>query len=406
MRPDPLLPAPKMTGAEREVRRRIAEGGRVTFADFMAIAVYWPEGGYYASPRNPLGAHGDFYTAPHVHPLFGALVGRQAEQARLLLDSPSGFALVEIGAGDGRLAADALAAWPSLRCMGVDLRPPPTRPQGLAWALASSLPVRGLNGVVIANELLDAMPVHRVAVQDGQLREVYVTVGADGVLAADLGPPSTPALAARLDSLGVRLGEGRTAEVNLAIGGWLRSLAASLHRGWALLFDYGHEAADYYAAARARGTLRCYYQHTVNADPFRLVGRQDIGAHVELTSLKREAAAAGFALAGDVSQADFLRNLGLAEAREQVFRRPDLRPAQRRANADAIDALTDPDGLGGFRVVGLAKGTGDARLAGFAPGAFGGLPPLPESPLLDAAHLPRPGAPPPPSPPTWEELAR
>lgn len=371
----------------------------------MGVALYWPDGGYYASVRNPFGERGDFYTAPHVHPLFGALVGRQAEQARARLGSPPGFALVEAGAGDGRLAADALAAWLSLRCLSIDLRPPPARPRGLAWALSDGLPVRGLNGVVLANELLDAMPVHRVTMQDGELREVYVAAGGDGALAPELGAPSTPALAARLDGLGVRLGEGHVGEVNLALGNWLRGLAASLERGWAFLIDYGHEARDYYAPSRARGTLRCYYQHTVSADPFRLVGRQDIGAHVELTSLKREAAAAGFALAGDVPQAKFLRNLGLNEARARLLARSGLRPAERRANADAIDALTDPDGLGGFRVVGLAKGVGDAPLAGFAADAVDGLPPPAEPPTLDAEHLPRPGAPPPPAP-TWEELAR
>ena len=371
----------------------------------MAVALYWPDGGYYASARNPLGARGDFYTAPHVHPLFGVLLARQIEQARLLLGSPPGFAVIEPGAGDGRLAADILAASPALRYLAIDLRPPPARTPGLAWALSDGLPIRKMYGVVLANELLDAMPVHRVAVQGGQLREVYAAVGADGALTADLGPLSTPALAARLDALGVRLGEGQTAEVNLALGGWLRGLAASLERGWALLIDYGHEARDYYAPSRARGTLRCYYQHTVNADPFRLVGRQDMGAHVELTTLKREAADAGFTLAGDVPQADFLRNLGLAEARARLLVRTDLRPAERRANADAIDTLIDPSGLGSFRVIGLAKAVGGARLAGFDPGAADGLPPLPEPPPLTAAHLPRPGAPQ-PAPPSWEELAQ
>ncbi|MDE2765361.1 MAG: SAM-dependent methyltransferase [Chloroflexota bacterium] len=398
--------AREATGAEGEARRRIADRGRITFAEFMAVALYWPNGGYYASARNPLGASGDFYTSPHVHPLFGALLARQAEQAWRLLGSPPGFAVVEAGAGDGRLAADVLAALPTLRYLGVDLRPPPARAFGLAWALSAGLPVRGLHGVVLTNELLDAMPVHRVTMQDGALREVYAAAGAGGALTADLGPLSSPALAARLDALGVRLGQGQTAEVNLALGDWLRSLATSLERGWALLIDYGHEARDYYAPSRARGTLRCYYQHTVSADPFRLVGRQDMGAHVELTTLKREAADAGLALAGDVSQAEFLRNLGLAEARTRVLARSGLRPAERRANADAVDALADLDGLGGFRVVGLAKGIGNARLAGFDPSTADGLLPLPEPPLLTAAHLPRPGAPPPSDPLSWDELAR
>ena len=193
--------------------------------------------------------------------------------------------------------------------------------------------------------------------------------------------------------------------MNLALGGWLRGLAASIERGWALLIDYGHEARDYYAPSRARGTLRCYHQHTVNADPFRLVGRQDMGAHVELTTLKREAADAGFTLAGDVSQADFLRNLGLAEARARIFARPGMRPAERRANADAIDTLIDPSGLGAFRVIGLAKdgrrrAPGGIRprrrrrpppAAGAAPTDYR-APPPPRRPPTRLARLGRPGA--------------
>ena len=361
------------TAAELAIRKRLAAHGRITFADFMALALYAPGGGYYTCPR-PLGPAGDFYTSPHVHPAFGALLAR-------FVTSLSGVprAVVELGAGDGRLAADVVAAAPSLSYTAIDLRSPPTAsvPLGqgsVEWLITDRIPLRNFGGVVLANELLDAMPVHRVTVRGGELAELYVTQDGDALVERP-GPPSTPALAERLGALGVRLGEGHIGEVNLRMGEWLAGLSSSLARGCVLLIDYGHDAPDYYAQERSKGTLRCYYQHTLAANPFVHVGRQDIGAHVEFTTLRAFAADEGFAVAGDMTQRDFLRNLGLEAARDAVMRTTD--PQSRRANDAALDHLVAPDGLGDFRVIALTKDVAHAPLPGFDPDApLEALPPV------------------------------
>ena len=339
----------------------------------MALALYVPGGGYYTSSR-PLGPAGDFYTSPHVHPAFGALLAR-------FVTSLSGVprAVVELGAGDGRLAADVVAAAPSLSYTAIDLRPLPT-PGALPgrgsvqWLIADRIPLRNFDGVVLANELLDAMPVHRVIVRGGELAELYVTQDGDTLIERP-GPPSKPALAERLAALGVRLGEGHVGEVNLRMGEWLGGLSSSLARGCVLLIDYGHDAPDYYAPERSKGTLRCYYQHTPVANPFVHVGRQDIGAHVEFTTLRALAVEEGFAVAGDTTQRDFLRNLGLEAARDAIMRSTD--PQSRRAHDAALDHLIAPDGLGNFRVIALTKGLAHGPLPGFDPDApLEALPPV------------------------------
>lgn len=361
------------TAAEIAIRKRLAAHGRITFADFMALALYVPGGGYYTSPR-PLGPAGDFYTSPHVHPAFGALLAR-------FVTSLSGVprAVVELGAGDGRLAADVVAAAPSLSYTAIDLRPLPTPGALLGrgsvqWLVADRIPLRNFHGVVLANELLDAMPVHRVTVRGGELAELYVTQDGDTLIERP-GPPSTPALAERLAALGVRLGEGHVGEVNLRMGEWLDGLSSSVARGCVLLIDYGHDAPDYYAPERSKGTLRCYYQHTPVTNPFVHVGRQDIGAHVEFTTLCAFAADEGFAVAGDTTQRDFLRNLGLEAARDAIMRSTD--PQSRHANDAALDHLIAPDGLGNFRVIALTKGLACGPLPGFDPDApLEALPPV------------------------------
>lgn len=361
------------TEAEAEARRRIAERGPITFAEYMDVALYWPDGGYYAS-RRAFGAAGDFYTAPLAHPAFGALIARQLLAAWRILDEPARFAVVEAGAGDGRLALDILAHAPALsgRFAGAmeyaaaDLRePPPNFPA--VWMRQPAVPRVGGSGVVLANELLDAMPVHRVTVSDGRLRELYVDAPPDGGFAEVIGEPSTPALAERLSRVGARLSEGRRAEVNLGLDAWFAEAFAAIERGYLIVADYGHEAAAYYDESRRAGTLRCYAGHTLGMNPYVNMGRQDIGAHVEFASVRAAAQAAGFAPAGETTQAEWLASLGLAALREDVAGRGGLSRADRAANLRGMDALTDPDGMGAFRTMAFAKHAPAEGMLGVAP---------------------------------------
>ena len=398
------------TGAELEIRLRIDATGPITFADFMAIALHWPDGGYY-STRIALGPAGDFYTAPLTHPVFGALFARQIAEMWRASGSPERWWVVEPGAGNGRLAGDVTTAVerehpqlaPSLGYLAVDVPLPVGVEPGVHWARSTALPVRGLNGVVLANELFDAMPVHRVTVLQGQLRELRVGVDDEGTL-IDVASEPTSVIAERLANLGVRLTEGHIAEVCLEAGRWLADLGAAMASGYLLLVDYGHEADAYYDISRNRGTLRTYYRHTLGMNPYLNVGRQDISVHVEFTSVRAAAAEAGFADVGTTTQAEFLRNLGLGAYRDAVAALDDLRPVTKAANVHAMDSLLDPDGMGGFKVVAFAKDVPAAPLTGFA----GGPAPIDAPALLaTAAHMPLPGvAQELGGMPTWDELLR
>ncbi len=412
-----------MTGAEAEARRRIAERGPITFAEFMDVALYWPEGGYYTT-RRAFGAAGDFYTAPLTHPAFGALLSGQLRSMWELLGRPQPFVVFEAGAGTGRLASDIAAQAPLLdREFGAELRlhafdrGVPTAGEGRAAgeagvsaSAAASVPVSsgdpavdgeglGKAHVILANELVDAMPAHRVTWQDGELREIYVGASPDGRLTEVVGAPSTSALGERLAAVGARLSEGYRAEVNLAMGGWMGWAFGAISRGYLLLIDYGREAAAYYDESRRLGTLRCYERHTLSMDPYAHVGRRDISVHVEFTSLRAAAAAAGFAEAGSMSQAELLRGLGADALRGEIAGRADLSRAARTGNLRQIDLLMDPGGMGSFRALAFAK---DAPLQGALGAARG---PAGPAPLPGEGHMPIPGMAV-GRLPSWEELLR
>ena len=381
------------TGADAEARRRIALRGPITFAEFMEVALYWPDGGYYASRRS-FGPLGDFYTAPLAHPVFGALVARQLLTTWRALGSPERFTAIEAGAGNGTLALDAIdhaaalsdSFGKALAYTAVDLRePPPDFPA--RWIRSGGVPATGGSGVVLANELLDAMPVHRVTQEDGQLRELYVDAAPEGGFAEVTGAPSTPALAERLDCLGVTLSEGFRTEVSLAPEAWLREAFAAIDRGYLLLVDYGHEASAYYDESRRAGTLRCYSGHTLGMNPYFGVGRQDISAHVEFTSVRSAAVAAGFAEAGETSQAEWLRSLGIEGCRAGIAERSGLSRVQRAANLQGIDVLTDDEGMGGFRVLAFAKDAPTDGVLGASPAESA------PAPLAGARHMPFGAAP-------------
>ena len=236
------------------------------------------------------------------------------------------------------------------------------RVEGAHHIVSDGIPLRGITGCILSNEYLDAMPVHRVTMEDGKLRELYVGVGG-GELVDVVGEPSTGLLQERLDGLGVTLAEGQRAEINLGLDDLTRSLAESLDSGYVLSVDYGHEASDLYSSSRLRGTLMCHYRHTVNSQPFRRIGWQDITAHVDFTTLMQMGKRWGLQACGLVSQRDFLGNLGIVGIRDGLR---DLRLPSGRYNANmmGLGNLIDPEGLGGFKVCIQAKGVGAGRLSG------------------------------------------
>jgi SAM-dependent MidA family methyltransferase len=380
-----------------EIRREIRERGPLPFAAFMQAALYHPAHGYYNRPAMTTGAQGDYYTSPDLSAAFGRLLARQAaEIAGRTSAEDEPFTLVEMGPGSGRLACDIMrtlaSEFPALAARTtytlVEISPSLRRAQrgrlesgGCAAAMASvswrewddllarppSAPVRAC---VVANEFLDALPVHLVQKADGVLREVHVTAEGDG-FGEMLLDPSTPRLARHLEDLGIDLEEGQRAEVCLEAMDWLASLGRLFGpegRGGAVLVDYGHPAAELYAPHRSRGTLMCYAGHRASGDgasPYSRVGEQDMTAHVDLTSVRRQAQHAGFDVAPEVSQMRFLVSLGLPHLMAEVAARPDAgSPAAQRERL-ALHALMSPEGMGEiFRVVLMTRGTPAAGLTG------------------------------------------
>ena len=383
--------------AEGEIRARIARHGEITFAEFMELALYHPRDGYYS--RGPVvGARGDYYTSPAAHPAFGALVAIELRRMWQLLGRPSPFYAIEAGAGSGLLARDVTEYAPrlaggfadALRYVALDRIPPPAgsgrSPRRYQRVLAHGVPLAGIVGCILSNELFDAFPVHRFEVHERSIKEVYVGA-ANSDFVERLGEPSSPQLARRLDRLGRDLPDGYRGEITLGIGPWMAAVAGALNRGFVLTVDYGYEEDELYSPARAMGTLQTYYRHTDGASPYRRVGSQDITAHVDFSALDYHGASLGLASLGTVTQARFLQGLGL-EGWLQRLRTEDLGQQERDANMMGMRDLVRPDGLGRFRVLVQEKGTGIAD-----PGLLLGLSDKSEAddlplPLLRPDHIP------------------
>lgn len=359
----------------------------------MAEALYGPAGYYTLRPR--LGGAGrDYYTAPELHPAFGALLGRQLAEVWQALDRPNPFQIVEHGPGTGSLCRDLLSsaehdapafaatlhyhlleASPTLR----DAQRETLANAGLVDARVTWDTPTTVTGCILANELLDALPVHLVTVQDGRLLERYVTLQQDRPTFVD-GPASTPALERYFADLGLLPGEGCVAEVNLQAITWAHSAAATLARGALIVLDYGYDAAELYAPKRRHGTLLCYRDHTLSSDPFARVGEQDITAHVDFTTLTRAGERAGLQTLGRIDQAAFLRNLGLRDYLRQLERAP-IAATEHDANRRALAELARPDGLGAIQVLIQAR-----ALDHIHPSGLVGRPDAANTPWLPLLH--------------------
>ncbi len=377
--PDDFALAARDTPLARFIGEAIdAAGGRITFARFMALALGHPEHGYYSRPGLAWGRDGDYETSPEVHPIFGYLWARQVLECWQRLGEPEAFDLVEVGAGSGRFAATMLT-WLRERAPRCFSAARPVLLDGHVHRLADqqrALQALGLaaehilldewlgggaavEGVVVSNELFDALPVHLVERRGETLHEWYVTAREDGGFAFELGEASTPALAAYFARLGLMPGDGCRAEVSLAAVGLMQRLAARVGRGYLLTIDYGRDAAALYAPWRRMGTLMAFRSHSPQPDPLASPGLLDLTAHVDFTSLA--ATADGFESAPTVSQSEALVALGIGEALAAAQSRAGQDFARFAADRRAAQTLTDPAGLGRIRVLAQAK---DAPLEG------------------------------------------
>lgn len=350
------------------LRQLIAiNGGSIGFGSFMQHALYAPGLGYYAAGSTKFGADGDFVTAPEVSPLFGRIVARQCAEVLSQLGQAS---ILEYGAGSGRLAVDILRKLDELEALPEHYRILEVSAELSARQrelISGAVPhlyerVRWVEqapdehcGVVIANEVLDAMPVerftrresimqHRVVVDDG--RFAIVEAKANDVLAG--------AVAAIEEGLGSRLPPGYVSEISLGAAEWTRQMLTSLSHGAALLFDYGVSRREYYAADRSGGWLRCHFRHRAHNDPLILPGIQDITAWVDFTGIAEAAVDAGASVAGFANQAMFMIGGGLEL---ELAMRSSMQAAATAELSAAAKMLTLPGSMGEhFKCLCLGKG--------------------------------------------------
>ena len=357
-------PAPEALEHSRHLAEHIREeiaaaGGRMPFARYMELCLYAPGLGYYSAGARKFGAAGDFVTAPELSPLFSHCLARQCAE---VLNTLGGGSILELGAGSGVMAADMLAELAELDCLpqqylilevSADLR---ERQRALLGERVPRLLSRihwldvlpdGLSGVILGNEVLDALPVQRFRKTAVGWDEFFVAVEGEGFRweTAPADETLVAALGTMEKTLKAPLAPGYESEICTLLPPFFATLAASLERGALLMLDYGHPRDAYYHPERGMGTLMCHYRQRAHADPFLYPGLQDITAHVDFTAVAEAATGASLAFAGYTTQAHFLMALGLAE-----MSGGDMKLAQQ------VKLLTLPEEMGErFKAIGFSK---------------------------------------------------
>jgi SAM-dependent MidA family methyltransferase len=363
---DSLAHCQKVCASIRQVIDK--SDGSISFAQFMHLALYSPGLGYYNVGTTKFGAAGDFVTAPEISPLFGRVVARQCSAVLEQIDKGK---ILELGAGSGRLAVDILRwladrnSLPEQYLMletSADLRARqealireelPGLQQIVQWL--DQLPER-FAGVVIANEVADALPVERFERTDDAVFQMHVT--ANNTDFDWSRKPAPKVLAAAVEKIEADIGEplpaGYLSEVSLGLHDWIGQLATCLHRGLVLLFDYGVSRREYYSPDRDQGWLRCHFRHHAHNEPLIYAGIQDLTSWVDFTAVAESAAEHGLEVAGFVTQAQFLINSGLEE---ELIGIADLGLADQLELSRQVKVLTLPGEMGeNFKCIGLSRG--------------------------------------------------
>jgi len=374
-------PSPEALAHSQRMQQTLADevaaaGGWLSFARFMEHLLYAPGLGYYAAGARKFGAAGDFITAPEMTALFGQALARQVAQV-MAMSVPM---VLEVGAGSGRLAADLLLALEKAEALperyfildlSADLRQ--RQQETIAAAVPhllsrvewlDRLPER-FSGVVVANELLDAMPAHVVAWREDGIFERGVVVNESGGFTWNE-RPANGALLVAAEEIGAQcsLPPGFESEISLAARAWAAEWGHRLDKGALLLIDYGFPRREFYHQQRGRGTLMCHYRHHAHPDPFYLPGLQDVTVHVDFTAIIAAAHGSGLELLGYASQGQFLLNCGILDCLAAI---PQATADYIRA-AGAVGKLLMPHEMGElFKVIAIGRGLDDA-LIGFANG--------------------------------------
>ena len=370
---------------------QIEKRGPLPFSQFMAWCLYHPEYGYYQSKETRIGKEGDYYTSPSVSPLFGHLIAKQLFQMAEILGGEN-FDVVEMGGGRGFLCEDIIdwakknspVFYQHLRYHLIETSAPFLREQrerlsekereGRVFWIDPKTFGEGkvqIQGCFLSNELVDAFPVHRVILDQGSLKEIYVTQR-NGQFEEQWGELSDPRIASYFHSMDITLQEGQKAEVNLLALEWMEKVARCLERGFVLTIDYGCLSEELYAPNRREGTLLCYFQHQASENSYERLGEQDITSHVNFTSLIRKGEEVGLRFTGLVPQYRFLIGLGILEQMETLGK--ELSELDGLKLRLSLKNLIEPEmGMGEvFKVLVQHKGMDQPRLDGLRD--FGSIP--------------------------------
>lgn len=380
-----------MNQLEQRIAEKIQKEGPITFEKFMEMALYYPDMGYYSSPERMIGRAGDFFTSPHQHAIFGAMIGKQLIEMWEIMGRPSEFRAVEVGAGTGYLSKDIFdylckpsedpdlaekkkSFLDSLKYSIVepffhfrkkqrDILKDHAESRKITWT--SSLKEAGeIRGCIFSNELLDAFPVHLIEMEDdieSGLKEICV--GFDGKEFIEEKTDAPAEITDYIKRFNIDLPPGYSTEVNLGIRDWLDEASGVLSEGFILTIDYGYTAREYYSEERSKGTLLCYHKHRFNENFYQNVGKQDITAHVNFSSLKLWGQERGLTTFGYCPQGTFLAASGIDEIITELYAgSPDY-----LSEVSKIKTLILPQGMGeshSFMV--QYKGKGSPKLRGFS----------------------------------------
>lgn len=348
-----------------KIIKRIQTAGPVTFFEYMHSCLYDTEYGYYTVSPTVLGPGGDFITAPEIHDIFAETIADHAAQVWQRLGDPSSLDFLEFGAGSGKMAAAIHDRWrktgagAKMRYGIIEISPVLRAAQqkllvnspDVFWldALADIGTVNA--GYLLANEFIDALPVH-IVIKDGQeLKEIYVDHDAD-IIFESFGPLSTPQLEGYLYANKIELWDGQRIEINLEADAWLSECASRLQKGVVAIIDYGYAGAEMHSLKHYSGTLMCYRSNRFSSDPYRTPGAQDITSHVDFSALGRKAIETGFDIERSSTLAEFLIEGGILTRLED----PDISEIERVRATQAVKMMIMPAGMGRiFRVLVLSK---------------------------------------------------
>ena len=314
------------------VQQKIRQEGPIRFRDFMEMALYYPELGYYTSATEKFGEHGDYFTAPFFSNVYGSLIAKQLEEMWYLTGKKD-FVIIEYGAGAGSLCSDILehlkhnkSFYSRLKyCIVEKSKALQSKQQGLFDAskdIAEKICWIGdineifpFTGCVLANEVLDNFSVHKVMMKEKELQEVYVDHKNNFT---EILKPAEENFNAYFDQLQVGLPNGHCTEINLEAIEWLTNISSAMNKGFILIVDYGFPSSELYQSYRSSGTIVCYHKHTVNDHPYDNIGKQDITAHVNFSALDLWGTKAGLSNCGFTTQSQFLSGLGITEQLRKI----------------------------------------------------------------------------------------